>query len=294
MNKKKFKIDWNETLTKIKDQETKGGNSFKDEREYRPQFNDKGIAQAVIRFLPSPDTDIPFAAVYSHGFKGPGGWYIENCPTTLKKECPTCKANSSIWDEDPDLLRQSGRKRKLSYYSNILVVKDPQNPENEGKVWLFRYGKKIHDMIMAKIQPADDSIDKPIMVFDYYDGADFKLKIKNIKFNGKLVPNYDDSSFTDTISPIGSDEEIEKIHAARYNLAGYIDPKSFKSYDELAARLEKVTGTSREQITSTPVVSDNVESEAPKEEKKSAAKVAEESVFDGTDDEFFDNLQKDE
>jgi len=284
MNKKKFKVDWSNTMKKIKEQQTpQANNSFKDERIYYPQFNDNGIAQAIIRFLPSKDTDIPFVGVHSHSIKGPGGWYIENCPTTLKKECPACKANSALWDTDPELVRQ--RKRKLSYYSNILVIKDPLNPSNENKVFLYKYGKKVHDKIMEKIQPGDDSIEQPVMVFDYYDGADFKLIIKKIKVGKNTMPNYDSCQF-DSVSCVGTDDEIEKVDAALYNLGDFLSPENFKDYATLEAKFNKVVGTGGSSFQGQPRPSTR-----PSTEKPDDFKTADESSFEGSDDEFFKALK---
>jgi len=288
MQKKKFKIDWSKTMDKIKEQaEKKGdGNSYKDERIYYPKFNDNGTAQAIIRFLPSPDTDIPFVSYYSHSIKGPGGWYIENCPTTLKKECPVCKANSAVWDTDPDLARR--RKRKQNYMSNIIVIKDPANPENEGKVFLYRYGKKVHDKIMNKIQPGEDSINDPVMIFDYYDGADFKLILKKVKVFNVEMPNYDDCNF-DNPSPVGTDAEIEKIAESLFQLSEFVSPEKFKSYDELERKFNRVVGASGPSPDPTPTSTED--NEMPKEE---TSKTTEDTVFDGDDSEFFSELQKEE
>lgn len=295
MNKQKFKIDWSKTMTKIKEQnDKKGSNNFKDERIYQPQFNDNGTAQAIIRFLPSMDTEIPFVSIFSHSTKGPGGWYIENCPTSLKKECPVCKANSAIWDSDPDTARS--RKRKQNYYSNILVVKDPANPENEGKVFIYKYGKKVHDKIMERLSPGPDSIEEPVMIFDYYEGADFKLIIKKIKVGSVAMPNYDSCQF-DNVSPIGTDEEIEKISKSLFPIADFIAESSFKSYEELESKFDRVMGTtSQSGQTKTETVptssnQNNKNSQPPK--KEAVSKTVEPVTFEGNDDEFFNDLQKD-
>jgi len=290
--KKKFKIDWSKTMDKIRDQSKSGGNknSFKDERVYYPQFNENGTAQAIIRFLPSKDTDIPFVSVFGHSVKGPGGYYIENCPTTLKKECPVCKANSAIWDSEPDLARS--RKRKQSYYSNILVIKDPANPENQGKVFLYKYGKKVHDKIMGKLQPGEDSIEEPVMIFDYYEGADFKLLMKKVKVGAVEMPNYDDCRF-DNPSPVGTDEEIEKLDNSLYGLAEFVSEENFKPYEELESKFNRVIGVSG------PAPQNQTQTRTPSEPRtttpsETPAKVAEEEVFAGGDDEFFKDLQTEE
>lgn len=294
MNKQKFKIDWSKAMDKIKEQtEKKGGNSFKDERVYYPQFNDNGTAQAIIRFLPSPDTDIPFVSVYSHSIRGPGGWYIENCPTTLKKDCPACKANKLIWDSDQETARS--RKRKQNYYSNILVVKDPANPENEGKVFLYKYGKKVHDRIMEKMAPGEGSIEEPVFIFDYYDGADFKLIIKKIQVGKIAMPNYDSCQF-DKPSAIGTEEEIEKISKSLYGLSEFINESSFKSYDELEAKFDRVIGvTSDREAPSAPAPRAPAQSNSkPSQTTKTETKTADASVFAGDDSEFFNDLQDEE
>lgn len=295
MNKQKFKIDWSKAMDKIKEQnDKKGGNSFKDERIYSPQFNDNGTAQAIIRFLPSPDTDIPFVNVYSHSIKGPGGWFIENCPTTLKRECPVCKANSAIWDTDQETARS--RKRKQNFYSNILVVKDPANPANEGKVFIYKYGKKVYDKIMERLQPGEDSIEEPVMVFDYYEGADFKLIIKKVKVGNVSMPNYDSCQF-DKPSSIGTDEEIDKISKILYPLSEFTSEAAFKSYDDLEAKFDRVLGTTLQTVRETAPSSAPKTSNKPSQtsqKTENVSKTAESSVFEGNDDEFFNDLQNEE
>ena len=288
MNKQKFKIDWSKAMDKIREQsDKKGGNGFKDERIYYPQFNENGTAQPIVRFLPSPDTDIPFVSVYNHSIKGPGGWYIENCPTTLKKECPVCKANSAIWDSDPETARS--RKRKMNYFSNILVIKDPLNPENEGKVFIYRYGKKVYDKIIERLQPGEDSIEEPVMIFDYYEGADFKLIIKKVKVGAVSMPNYDSCSF-DKSSPVGTDEEIEKISKSLYHLAEFASESSFKSFEELESKFDRVMGAGPAPRQS----QDPAHSSKPAQTPKAEAKTADTSVFAGNDDQFFNDLQNEE
>jgi len=296
MNKQKFKIDWSKAMDKIREQsDKKGGNGFKDERIYYPQFNENGTAQAIIRFLPSPDTDIPYVSVYTHSIKGPGGWYIENCPTTLKKECPVCKANSAIWDSDPDTARS--RKRKQNYFSNILVIKDPLNPENEGKVFIYKYGKKVHDKIMERLQPGTDSIEEPVMIFDYYDGADFKLIIKRVKVGSVSMPNYDSCGF-DKPSPVGTDEEIEKISKSLYGLSEFAAESTFKSYDELESKFDRVMGSSgsapRESAPRQSSAPAQASSKPAQAKAEPTTKTADATVFAGNDDEFFNDLQNED
>ena len=292
MNKKKFTIDWGKAMQKIKDQEnSKGGNDYKDERIFIPKYKDDGTFQAVIRFLPSNDTDIPFIQLFSHGFKGPGGWFVDNCPTTLKKKCAVCDANSLIWDEFPDTVRL--RKRKLSYYANILVVNDPQTPENNGKVFLFRYGMKIHEKIMQKWQPEEGGILKPVTVFDYYDGANFNLIIKKIKVGKDMMPNYDASTF-DSVSAIGTDEVIEKIHNSLFSLKEFHKETNFKTYEELKEKHDKAIGqtistTERSAGNSPERVATVSKSTVTSDEEEVPNEAS--NIFSGSDQSFFENLE---
>ena len=191
--------------------------SGSDERLWKPSLDKSGNGYAVIRFLPAPESeDIPWAKVYSHAFQGPGGWYIENSLTTIGQKDPVSEHNRDLWNSgneaDKDTVRK--QKRKLSYYSNIYVVKDSTNPENEGRVFLFKYGKKIHDKILAAMQPEFED-ETPINPFDFWEGADFKLKIR--KLDGYW--NYDKSEF-DSVAPLLDDDEaLEAIWKKQYSLA---------------------------------------------------------------------------
>ena len=215
-----------------------------DERFWKPEVDASGNGYAVIRFLPAPDGEtVPWAKVYSHAFQGPGGWYIENSRTTLGEKDPVGEVNRQHWnagtEEGKDIARR--QKRKLSYYSNIYVVKDPLNPENEGKVFLYKYGKRIFDKIMAKMQPNENDYDpEPAFnPFDLWKGADFKLKIKQVAGYW----NYDDSSFT-TPNTLGGfdDAKLEEIYTSAHDLAAFTAPDQFKSYEELDTRLKSVLG----------------------------------------------------
>ena len=230
-------------LTKELDKMNKtGGGRGPDERLWKPEVDKAGNGYAVIRFLPAPaKEELPWAQVWSHAFQGPGGWFIENCLTTVGGQCPVCEK----------------QKRKLSYYSNIYVVKDPLHPENEGKVFLYKYGKKIHDKIVEALKPQFED-EQPIDPFCFWKGADFKLKI--VKQDGYW--NYDRSEFS-APGTLGDfdDEQLEAIYNQEYSLSDFTDPKNFKSYEELEARLNLVLGrTSRaavvqeeEQELDTPV-----------------------------------------
>ena len=125
-----------------------GGNA--DDRIWKLDVDKSGNGYAVIRFLPAPEgEDLPFVKLYSHAFQGPGGWFIENSLTTLGQKDPVSEHNSELWNSGSDANKEIARKqkRRLSYYSNIYVVSDPANPENEGKVFLYKYGKKIFDTV---------------------------------------------------------------------------------------------------------------------------------------------------
>tara|TARA_S200002703_G_scaffold44175_1_gene38555 strand:- start:589 stop:1488 length:900 start_codon:yes stop_codon:yes gene_type:complete len=209
-----------------------------DDRLWKPSLDKSGNGYAVIRFLPAPEgEDIPWAKVYSHAFQGPGGWYIENSLTTIGQKDPVSEYNRDLWnsgsDADKDTVRK--QKRKLSYYSNIYVVKDPTNPENEGKVFLFKYGKKIHDKILAAMQPEFED-ETPINPFDFWQGANFKLKIR--KVDGYW--NYDKSEFDSANPLLDDDDALETIWKREYSLADFTSASSFKTYEELEKRLNMV------------------------------------------------------
>jgi hypothetical protein len=213
-----------------------------DDRLWKPEVDKAGNGYAVIRFLPPPDgEDMPFAKVYSHAFQGPGGWYIENSLTTLGQKDPVSEHNSMLWNNGTDVGKEQARKqkRKLSYVSNIYVVKDPANPQNEGKVFLYKYGKKIFDKIMAAMQPEFED-ETPINPFDFWQGANFKLKIKRVAGYW----NYDSSEFAIQGPLLDEDDEMEAIWKKQYSLAEFLAPSQFKTYDELKTRLEAVLGKS--------------------------------------------------
>ena len=217
--------------------ETKAG---PDERLWKPEVDKAGNGYAVIRFLPAPDgEDLPWAQVWSHAFQGPGGWYIENSLTTLGKKDPVSDLNRELWNAgaegSPQRDQARKQKRKLNYYSNIYVVKDSANPSNEGRVFLYRYGKKIFDKIMEAMQPAFED-EEPINPFDFWKGANFKLKIR--KVDGYW--NYDKSEF-DSVSPLFDDDEaLEEVYSKQYALAEFNATTNFKSYSELKTRLDMV------------------------------------------------------
>jgi len=212
-----------------------------DERFWKPEVDASGNGYAVIRFLPAPDGEtVPWAKVYSHAFQGPGGWYIENSRTTLGEKDPVGEVNRRLWndgtEEGKDVARK--QKRKLSYYSNIQVIKDPKHPENEGKVFLYKYGKKIHDKILAAMQPEFQD-ETPVNVFDLWEGANFKLKIKKVAG----FWNYDSSEF-DSVSALSSDDtELEATWKSEHSLEAFTAADQYKSYEDLEKRLQLVLGS---------------------------------------------------
>jgi hypothetical protein len=225
-------------VKEVEKMNTTSGSS--DDRLWKLDVDKSGNGYAVIRFLPAPDgEDLPFVKVYSHAFQGPGGWYIENSLTTLGQKDPVSEHNTLLWNNGTDLGKEQARKqkRKLTYISNIYVVKDPANPENEGKVFLFKYGKKIFDKLTAAMQPEFED-EEAIDPFDFWKGANFKLKAKNVAG----YRNYDSSEFAFSGPLLDDDDELEVIWKKQYSLAEFLSPDQFKSYDELKKRLDSVLG----------------------------------------------------
>ena len=238
--------------------------SYVDERLWKPELDKSGNGYAVIRFLPAvKGEDLPWAKVWNHAFQGPTGqWYIENSLTTLSQKDPVSEHNTRLWntglESDKEIARK--QKRKLQYFSNIYVVSDAKHPENEGKVFLFRYGKKIFDKITAAMSPEFDD-EKAINPFDFWEGANFKLKIR--KVDGYW--NYDKSEFEDTSKLFEDDSEADKVWKSQYSLAEFTAPTNFKSYDELKTRLDAVlsgtvkVGNVADEIDDAPVAKPKVD-----------------------------------
>ena len=220
-----------------------------DDRFWKPEVDASGNGYAVIRFLPAPEGEtVPWAKVYSHAFQGPGGWYIENSLTTLGEKDPVGEVNRRLWNSGEEADKDTARrqKRKLSYYSNILVVKDPKNPDNEGKTFLYKYGKKIHDKILAAMNPEFQD-ETPVNVFDFWEGANFKLKIKKVAG----FWNYDSSEF-DSVSALSSDDtELETIWNKEHSLESFLAKDQFKSYEDLERRLSFVLGQAKRAAVTT-------------------------------------------
>ena len=232
-----------------------GGNT--DDRIWKLDVDKSGNGYAVIRFLPAPNgEDLPFVKLYSHAFQGPGGWYIENSLTTLGQKDPVSEFNSELWNNGTDAGKDTARKqkRKLTYVSNIYVVKDPTNPENEGKVFLFKYGKKIFDKITAAMQPEFED-EEAIDPFDFWQGANFKLKAKNVAG----YRNYDSSEFAAVTPLLDDDDALEELWKKQYSLAEIVANDQFKSYDVLRARLEAVLRTGTTTRVQEPELEDESE-----------------------------------
>lgn len=250
------------------------GGGGADDRFWKPEVDKAGNGYAVIRFLPAPDgEDVPFVRIWDHGFKGPGGWYIEKSLTTLGQKDPVSEYNSELWNSGIESNKKIVRdqKRRLGFISNIYVVKDPAHPENEGKVFLYQYGKKIFDKLNAAMHPEFQD-EEPINPFDLWTGANFKLKIRQVEG----YRNYDSSAF-DTAGPLfDDDDKLEAIWKKESGLQEFIDPKNFKSYDELKAKLHRVLnlGGGTAQPRSTAFDDEAPSTPAPSLKEKFAAKAS--------------------
>lgn len=253
-----------------------------------------GNGFAVIRFLPAPDgEDLPFIRIWDHGFQGPGGWYIEKSLTTFPGEKdPLGEYNSELWNSGIDADKEQARKqkRRLSYYANIYVVKDPANPDNEGKVFLYKFGKKIFDKLNDLMNPSFED-ETPVNPFDLWTGANFRLKVRKVEG----FPNYDKSEF-DTPGPLLNDDDaLEEVYKSEHSLQELLDRKHFKTYDELKARLDRVLGRTssapsgrREQTQERT----SFKEDSPKQEKEESPPF---NISDDDDDiSFFKNLTSDD
>jgi hypothetical protein len=233
--------------TNLNPEDKSNKSKYQDDRFWKPELDKTGNGYAVLRLLPASEKEeMPWQRVWSHAFQDKGGWYIENSLTTLNTKDPVSEDNTRLWntgvDSDKDIARK--RKRKLSYYSNIYVVSDPKHPENEGKVFLFRYGKKIFDKISEAMQPQFED-EKAINPFDFWKGANLKLKIR--KVDGYW--NYDKSEF-EGVKPLAKDDEnIKAIWSKQYPLKSFVAPSNFKTYDELKEKLNRVIMGTRNTST---------------------------------------------
>ena len=275
----------------VQEAEKVGGSSKKsygDDREWKPQVDKTGNGYAVIRFLPVKDgDDLPWVRYWDHGFQGPTGrWYIEKSLTSIGKDDPVSEINSRLWntgnESDKDTAR--ARKRRLHYVSNILVVSDPANPENEGKVFLYKYGKKIFDKIMDLMQPQFQD-ETPVNPFDFWEGANFKLKIRN--FEG--YRNYDKSEFDGQSALFNGDEDqLREVYDKLYGLSEFTDPASYKSYDDLKRKLIEVLGA--EEVNGVQVLTEPSAPTAPKVEEAVEPVSQEASSDDDADDDDDESL----
>ena len=291
----------NQELSKLN---TPTQGSKEDTRFWKPEVDKAGNGYAVIRFLPAPaNEDIPFVRIWDHGFQGPGGWYIEKSLTTLGQKDPVSEYNSQLWatgtKENQAQVRK--QKRRLAYISNVYVVKDPAHPENEGKVFLYQYGKKIWDKINLAMHPEFED-ETALNPFDLWEGANFKLKIRQVEG----YRNYDKSEF-EAPAPLADDAEMEAIWKQEFPLQTFLDPAEFKSYDDLKARLYRVLAL--DGATPAPArraayddEDDAPRAQAPRQEKEAFAKPApakssKPAWEDDEDDEglaFFKKLAEDE
>ena len=217
-------------------------NSFDDNRFWKPELDKTGNGYAIIRFLPqSEGEELPWVRLWSHAFKGPGGWFIENSLTTINKSDPVSEYNTELWNSGIESDKDTARKQKriLKYYANVYIVSDSKHPENEGKVRLFKFGKKIFDKITEAMNPAFDD-EESLNPFDLWKGADFKLKIR--KVDGFW--NYDKSEFTTPKALLDDDKELENVYKSQHSLKAFVEPSQFKTYDELKEKLHRtLTGT---------------------------------------------------
>lgn len=267
-------------LNKMQGQASQSG---PDARFWIPSVDNVGNGQALIRFLPPPKgEDVPFVRIFSHAFKGPtGSWYIENSLTTLGQQDPIGIYNSKLWnsgiESDKEVARQ--QKRKLHFISNIMVIKDPAHPENDGKIFLFKYGKKIFDKINDKMNPVYDD-ETPINPFDFWEGANFRLRIRQVE----KYRNYDKSEF-DQPSPVSEDDAIlEKLWLQQHSLQEFINPKNFKTYEELEAKFNRVMGLNGPTQKSASRDEENTKQQAAPPMKQKPAS------YEEDEDEDFDSL----
>ena len=223
--------------------------SYTDDRFWKPELDKSGNGYAVVRFLPTPEgEEMPWVSYWDHGFQGPGGWYIEKSLTTLGKQDPVSEYNTQLWNTGIEANKEIARKqkRRLHYVSNVFVVSDPKNPDNEGKVFLYKFGKKIFEQLKEAISPQFED-EAAINPFDLREGANFKIKIR--KVDGYW--NYDKSEF-DSVSPLFDDEgQLTEVATSVNSLSDIIAPSEFKTYDELKGKLDRVLGLSGGVSTST-------------------------------------------
>ena len=280
-----------EKVNKLNDKSSEK-KSYEDDRFWKPVVDKAGNGMAVIRFLPAAEgEDMPWVQLFSHSFQGPTGqWYIENSLTTLNKKDPVSEYNTQLWNSGIEADKETARKqkRKLQYISNVYVVKDPSNPDNEGKVFLFKFGKKIFDKLNDLMNPEFED-ETPVNPFDLWEGANFKLKIRKVEG----YQNYDKSEFDSPAALSEDDDELERIWKAQHKLSEFISESNFKSYDELKAKLNKVLNL-EDDVVEKPSAPVTKKAEKPAEVKK--AKTVEDSPpWDDEDGDlsYFEKLAQD-
>ena len=280
----------NQELTKLNSNTT----NTKDDRLWTCQTDKAGNGYAIIRFLPAPvGEDVPFIRMFTHGFKGPGGWYIENSLTTIGQQDPIAELNTRLWNSGVESDKETVRKQKrqLNFYSNIYIVKDPSNPENEGKVFLFRYGKKIFDKLTDLMSPQFED-EKPIDPFNLWSGANFKLKIRQV--DG--YPNYDKAEFDSPSPLLDDDDRLETIWKSEYSLKELVDPKHFRTYEELQRRLDRALGLTagpRPSSSSNGLTEDDIPPfKAEPQQRAAAPKQYPTATTEADDDEDFEFFKK--
>jgi hypothetical protein len=256
-----------------------GSNSRDDDRFWQPEVDKSGNGYAVIRFLPPPKgEELPWVRIWNHGFQGPTGkWYIENSLTTIGKPDPVSELNNELWNSGSEASKEVARKqkRKLSYICNVLIISDSKHPENEGKVKLFKFGKKIFDKIKDVMQPQFED-EAPVNPFDFWKGANFKLKIRNVEG----YRNYDKSEFDSAEALSNEDAEIEKVWNAQHSLQSFLDAGNFKSYEELKKKLDGVLSGASAAVARAEKMDLDEDTPAVKAVAKAAPKAAVEEEDD--------------
>ena len=277
------------TAKLVKEVEKMNNNgSSGDDRLWKLDVDKSGNGYAVIRFLPAPDgEDLPFVKLYSHAFQGPGGWYIENSLTTLCQKDPVSEYNTTLWNNGTDAGKETARrqKRKLTYVANVYVVKDPANPENEGEVKLYKFGKKIFDKLTAAMQPEFED-EEAIDPFDFWQGANFKLKAKNVAG----YRNYDSSEFAGTSPVLDDDDALEALWKKEYSLQEFVAADQFKSYEDLKKRLEYVLGNKSRPVVVDEELEDESEGRGSVEQLVTASTTVSSDIEDDDTLSYFSKL----
>ena len=277
------------TAKLVKEVEKMNNNgSSGDDRLWKLDVDKSGNGYAVIRFLPAPDgEDLPFVKLYSHAFQGPGGWYIENSLTTLGQKDPVSEYNTTLWNNGTDAGKETARrqKRKLTYVANVYVVKDPANPENEGEVKLYKFGKKIFDKLTAAMQPEFED-EEAIDPFDFWQGANFKLKAKNVAG----YRNYDSSEFAGTSPVLDDDDALEALWKKEYSLQEFVAADQFKSYEDLKKRLEYVLGNKSRPVVVDEELEDESEGRGSVEQLVTASTTVSSDIEDDDTLSYFSKL----